>query len=58
MSEIDNRTASKSARSKSAFNWPMMGLAGAFVVYIAWVWVNDYRINHAPPTPPAVSAAK
>ena len=58
MSELSKATANQATRSRTAFNWPVMGLAAAFVIYIVWVWVNDYRVNHAPPNPPAVSVAK
>jgi hypothetical protein len=57
MSEL-NEVVPNQARSKAAFNWPVMGLAALFVAYIIWVWVNDYRVNHAPPSPPAVSMTK
>ena len=58
MSELSKATARQPVRSKTSFNWPVMGLAAAFVVYIGWVWVNDYRIKHALPSPLTVSTSK
>jgi hypothetical protein len=58
MSELNEATARQAARSKTAFNWPVMGLAAAVAAYIVWVWVNNYRINHEPPSPPTVSTTK
>lgn len=58
MSEPKAAATDRAARPARAFNWPVMGLAAVFVAYVIWVWVNDYRVSHASPNPPAMAATK
>jgi len=39
-------------------NWPVWAAAGILVVFVAGVWVNNYRVSHAAAAAAAIAAKK
>jgi|KBSMisStaDraftv2_1062788.scaffolds.fasta_scaffold427417_2 hypothetical protein len=58
MSDISKAPPAKSAKRKSSVNWPVWAAAGILVVFVAGVWVNNYRVSHAAAAAAAIAAKK
>ena len=58
MAEKQQAPAGKVAKTKSSMNWPIMVVCGVGLVFIIWVWVNNYRVTHAAASPAPVVSVK
>ena len=56
MSDV-NKVAPATKR-KSPINWPVWIASALCIAFVVGVWVNNYRVSHAAPTPAPIAATK
>ena len=58
MAEMNKAPGIKTAKTRAPMNWPILIVCTVGVVYIIWVWVNNYRVSHAAASPAPIVSTK